>query len=177
MKNIENILKNSLEYDSKVETEKILEHSRKVNEIALEISDKLNLSHDDKNIISIGALLHDSRKLTGNKHNELGAKYIDTLGAEELNCSEEDKERIKITIIWHKGDGPKYLKKNYSKRDIRLLEIIRAADKTAKLYKKLESPLNERFDVATKKINDLTDVEVKTVALEILNYRYEELTK
>lgn len=124
-------------------------HIRKVREISILLCNIAGIEDEDLQIVELGALLHDIGKSdnfkkakyennfacyidTNEKHNKTGAKYVDKIKALD-NLSAEDKKIIKKIIRYHRGK--KIYKKNFNKKDKRLIAIVRLADKIAKIYK------------------------------------------
>ncbi|AFS77992.1 hypothetical protein Curi_c09760 [Gottschalkia acidurici 9a] len=66
-------------------------------------------------------------------------------------------------VRFHKGE--KYREKNYNERQIQMIEIVRASDKIAKLYK--PKTINVESDIEDK-INELINEEVEESAFKIL---------
>ncbi len=149
---------------------RLLNHSVKVKEIALEIACILKIPEEQIRLIEIASMLHDIEKYNGGEkidnHHKIGADYVK--GYLSKNCfkdlNKEDKKLICLMIRHHKG---KYKNKSLNDYDILMIEIVRAADKIAKIYKK------ENFKVKTiikimNSINKLKDENVKSAAVKIL---------
>ncbi|MCQ4921571.1 HD domain-containing protein [Tissierella carlieri] len=163
---------------------KLLRHSKKVRKISLKISETLGVSDRDKKLIGIAALLHDIEK-PKKKHNEKGAEFIKKKAKKYyekndkyfLGCTDEEIELISLMIKYHKKEG--YMDRELNDRELKMTEIVRIADKIAKLYKKknikTKKKINETKSEVKDEINKLINEEVKEEAKNILKKRLKKL--
>lgn len=156
--------------------QKLLTHSEKVYDIALDICGSMNsVANEDIRLIKVATLLHDICKYEED-HNKVGAKFLeDNLEAldKENTYTKEEKRLICLMVRWHKSKKYRYL--FYSDKEIMMIEIIRSADKIAKLYKKKKYKLEEVYKKVKAKLELLQNENVKKGALEVLEKRYKEM--
>jgi len=157
-----------------VEPEEILEHSKKVKEIALEISEQLGISPRNKQLIEKAALLHDIEKLKkkDDDHNKRGAVFAYENRNKLLSdCNEDEVKLICLMIRAHKGKYRHCIEK-ITENQLQLMEVVRAADKISKIYKKeLKKVIND----IEEGIDNLNNQNVKEVATEVLANRIRKL--
>ncbi len=168
--NLENLINQDI--IGKKNKKKLISHSKKVREISIRICEEINkhkevISIEDIELIEAAALLHDLKKYKNKKdkrkkHNVKCAKYIKKHGSDLLKCNENEKALICLMVRWHKGKGYKNLLNN--KKQIRMIEIVRIADKISKIYKK---PLEDVYSDIIWKILKLQNKRVKNAALKV----------
>ncbi|WP_034440069.1 HD domain-containing protein [Clostridium ihumii] len=167
----ENLL-NVVRYENEEDVESLIEHSEIVEKISKEIYDQVcaknDKNQDELDIIICGALLHDVKKHVGKKHNKDGKEFLEVNINKYIEFDKGDEfKRNKILEIveFHKGSVKKY--KDKSETSIKLIEIVRAADKISKLYKDKKFKL----DKIKASIDELNNEEVKKVAVKVLNQK------
>jgi exopolyphosphatase/pppGpp-phosphohydrolase len=133
-----------------------------------------DITKKDSSLIESAALLHDVEKVFlkdyDEDHHKKGAKYIKT--SDFLDCKKHEKKLIYLMVRWHKGDS--YINKDYSKKQIRMIEIVRAADKISKIYKK---SIEDCAYSIIKDISCLQKKKVKKAAAVVLLERVKSLNK
>lgn len=119
-----------------------------------------------KQKIKIAALLHDINKGNGKKddknHHKTGAKYIKKRAKKYkciLGCSKKEIKMISLMIRYHKGKT-KYDNLVITKKELQMIEVVRIADKIAKLYKGNYSQYDfekDRNKLKNKKVKEIAD--------------------
>lgn len=149
----------------------LINHSKDARKTALELCSKLNnITESDKRLIEIAALVHDIKKWTGFKHNRNGSDYI----LEEFNYGYKENKLIALMVMWHKENGYEKILKG---KKLKMVEIVRVADKISKLYKVDENKLDSEYIIARGKVDRLVSKDVKREAYKILNNTYRKIKK
>lgn len=110
-----------------------LEHSKKVEKLALKIADCLDIGCNTR-LLSYGAMLHDIGMFQdAEAHNKIGANIIIEQGVDGL--SEEETLVVACLVRYHRGSDPKIshsrfakLNKGLQKSTAILSAILRLAD-------------------------------------------------
>jgi putative nucleotidyltransferase with HDIG domain len=146
-------------------TDKLINHSKIVCEIALEICNELNVQGEERQLIKVASLLHDVKKFTRKKHSIEGATYIAKNIDKIFKFNNNEKNIIELIVRYHNSENDYLLTCN--EKQIQFIEIVRAADKIAKLYKHKSNDKKVYKDVV-EKIDKLNNKEIKSISLRKL---------